>query len=285
MQAQRTKRKGKKLPLILIVLAIISVWNSQAFSLDVMGPPAAGLEYGMFEAGVEYTNSKMDLKLENGYYTDYVDGFLYDWGDALVITLKDLKINRTYATLGYGVYDNAEIFARLGGLNARFGDTIWEDSEKFYSGPELSGGAGVKLTFYEEDNVKLGGLFQFNSTSFDGELKSPYWPASDFVKIDLSEVQVAVGASCRCNDNLTVYGGPFLHFVDGDLRDNSSQLSADPNYPGLFTSEFNWDIRQDSSLGGYIGAQMNFAENCSFNVEYQQTADARAFGMSLLFRF
>ena len=281
MRTPHSKTTRKKLLTLLFVLGITGILNSRAFSLDVMGPPASELEFGMFRAGVDYTSSKMDLDLENGFYSYYLDGYLDDWGDAIDITLKDLKINRTYATFGYGMYDNVEVFARLGGFNARFGDSIWENSEKFDSGPELAGGAGVKFTFYQEDNFKLGGLFQFNSASFDGQLKSPYWLASDFVKINMTEVQLALGASCRFNEHLTVYGGPFLHSVGGDIRDDA----AEPNNPGFLTSTFGWDIKQKSSLGGYLGAQLDFAENCSFNFEYQQTADARAFGMSLLFKF
>ena len=281
MQTPHSKRKNSSS--LLIVLTIIGFWNSLAFSLDVMGPPAAGLEYGMFEAGVEYTNSKMDLELKNGIYTDYLDGVFDGWGDAFDITLKDMKINRTYVTFGYGALSNLEVFGRLGGFNARFGDSIWEKEEKFYSGPELAGGAGAKVTFYEEDNFKLGGLLQFNSAEFDGQSNTPFLPSPDFVKINMTEIQLAVGPSCECNEHLTVYGGPFLHFVDGDLSDEYSE--ADSVTGGLFDTKYEWDIEQDSALGGYFGAQMNFAENCSFNIEYQQTADARAFGMSFLFKF
>lgn len=270
---------------IAFILLAVCLFNSKAFSLDVMGPPVGGHEQGWFDVGIEYSNTKMDLDLYNGYYTDYLNGALFDWGDALDITMKDLKVDRTYARFGYGIADNAEVFLRLGGLKSRFGDTIWEDSEEFDSGAELAAGAGIKMTFYEEENLKLGGLFQFGTASFDGQLESPNWLTSDFVEVDMTEVQLALGASCKCNENLTIYGGPFLHFVNGSISDKMSELSDDPNYPGIFTSEFDWDIQEKSSFGGYIGAQINFNEQTLFNIEYQQTADARAFGMSLIFRF
>ncbi len=282
---RHSENKSRKVTLLSLVIlfAAAGFWNSQAFSLDIMGPPAAGLDYGEFKVGVDYTNSKMDVKLYNGIYRDYLDGEFYDWGDALDVTLKDLTINRTYATLGYGIYDNAEVFFRLGGLNARFGDSIWEDSEKFDSGPELAGGAGIKLTFFQEGNIKLGSVFQFNGAEFDGQLKASHWPSADFVKVNMSEVQLAVGASCQCNENLTIYGGPFLHIVGGELKDEYNEV--DPDTGGLFNSKFKWNIEQKSALGGYMGAQINFAENFSFNAEYQQTSDARAFGMSFIFKF
>jgi hypothetical protein len=278
--------KGGILLSLVSVFALVCLFDLQAYSLDIMGPPAAELEQGTFDAGIEFTNSKMDIELVNGFVVDFLYGEWLgtdEWHD---VTLKDLKINRTYVRFGYGILDDVEIFLRLGGLNARFGDSIWEDSEKFDSGDELAGGAGVKLTFYEEEGFKLGGLFQFSTLSFDGQLKSPYWPASDFVEADMSEVQIAVGASCKCNEHLTVYGGPFLHLAGGSLTDELTELDTDdPDNPGIIRSKFNWDIEQESVLGGYIGAQLNFARNFSFNIEYQQTTDARALGMGLLFKF
>jgi hypothetical protein len=285
MKTSHFNRKSKNRLSFLISLGIICFLNLNAYSLDVMGPPAAELEQGWFNAGIEYTNSKMDLELSNGFYTDYLDGDWFESGSAYDITLKDMKTNRTYVRLGYGIMDNAEVFLRIGGLNAKFGDSIWEDSERFDSDAELAAGAGLKLTFYEEGNLKLGGLFQFNVASFDGQLKASDWVSGDFVEINMSEAQLALGASCKCNEQLTIYGGPFLHFVNGDIHDEYSELSTDPNYPGLWTSEFDWDIQGKSVFGGYVGAQINFAENVSFNLEYQQTADARALGMGLIFKF
>lgn len=283
MKTRSSKRRGAKLLSLMLVLGIACLWNSEAFSMDVMGPPAASLEQGWFNAGIEYTNTKMDIELYNGVYSEYLDGIFDNWGEALDITLKDLKINRTYARVGYGITDNAEVFLRLGGMNAKFGDAIWEDSEKFSSGAEFAAGAGVKLTFYEEDNLKLGGLFQFNGASFDGKLEASHWASSDFVEVDIGEVQLAVGASCECNEHLTIYGGPFLHFVGGQIDDQYSEV--DSGTGGLLTSKYSWDIEEDSVFGGYFGAQMNFNENCSFNLEYQQTSDARAFGIGLIFKF
>lgn len=286
MRTGKDAGKNRILLTLVLVLVTVSLWNLQAYSLDLMGPPVAELEQGTFEAGIEYTNSKMDLELTNGFVDDFFEGEWLgtdEWHD---VTLKDLTINRAYVRIGYGIVDYAEVFLRLGGLNAKFGDSIWEDSEKFHSGSELAGGAGVKLTFYQEAGFKLGGLFQFNTSSFDGQMKSPYWPASDFVEVDISEAQFAVGASFVCNEYLTVYGGPFLHLTGGNLKDELTELDTDdPNNPGIIKSDFNWDIEQESVLGGYIGAQFNFTHSCSLNFEYQQTADARAFGIGFLFNF
>ncbi len=283
MRISGKERKSVKYFTLAAVFITAGFWSSEAFSLDVMGPPAAGTENGMFEAGIEYTNSKMDLEFHNGLYSEYIDGVFDNWGEALDITLRDLKINRTYAKFGYGFYNNAEVFLRLGGFNAKFGDSIWEDSEQFDSGPELAAGGGIKLTFFRNGKMKLGGLFQLNTSHFDGRLEASHWAAADSVEINLTEAQLAAGASYACNEHLTIYGGPFLHFINGDISDEFSQV--DSGTGGLLTSKYTWDIKQESALGGYIGAQMSFNENCSFNLEYQQTADASAFGIGLLLKF
>ena len=283
MRTRKGDFKFRNFYLLLIMFFAVCICNSQVYSMDVMGPAPAEQEAGGFNFGIEYSYTEMDLDLKDGYYTDLLDGVLYDWGDAQDITMKDLQINRTYARFGYGITDDAEVYIRLGGMSARFEDTIWQDSEEFSSDVEFAAGAGVKLTFYNQDNVKLGGLFQFSISNFDGQLESPNWLTSDFVEIDMTEAQIALGASCKCNENLTIYGGPFLHFVSGDISDNMSELSTSP--AGLLTSKFDWDIEQRSVFGGCFGAQINFSEQSSLNLEFQQTSDASTFGMGLLFRF
>jgi len=284
-------RKNKEIKKVLsftVVLAFLLLLNSSAYCLDVMGPPVAELEFGQVRAGLDFTSSKMDLEMTNGLYDDYIDGIWIESGEALDVKLKDFKINRTYVNVGYGLGEGLEAFLRIGGANAKFDDSIWLNDEEFTSGAEFSAGGGIKFTFYREGDLKLGGLFQANMSSFDGELSSINWPSSDFVEVSTAEMQFALGASGTVNENISIYGGPYLHFVSGDLEDNISELYVNPSDStdyGLLTSEFTWDIEEESILGGYLGVQMNFAENCSFNIEYQHTANAGALGMSLIGKF
>ena len=271
----------RKILSFTVVLAFLLFLNSSAYCLDFMGPPVAGLEWGQVEAGMNFTISKMDLELNGGLYDDYFDGIWIDSGEALDVKFKDFKINRAYANIGYGLMDGVEGFLRIGGANGKFDDSIWLNEEEFTSGAEFAFSGGVKFTFYNEGNLQLGGLFQAGMTNFDGELSSVNWSASDFVEVNMAEMQFALGACGDINENVSIYGGPFVHFVSGDLKDNSYILDSG----GLLASEFTWDIEQESVLGGYLGIQMNFAENASFNIEYQHTSDAGAFGMSFVSRF
>lgn len=275
--------KTGKLYMSVFTSIICGFYCSVAFALDPLGPPSSDIEQGQFKIGTDYSHSNMDLKLNNGIVIEYLDGFFYGWDEAVDLTLKNFKVNRGYANLGYGIADNFEAFFRLGGSSAEFGDSIWEDSEKFDSRAEPAAGFGVKATFFEEHNLKLGGLIQANWAGYDGKLNAKHWASSDFVEIDITEIQFAVGVTCILSYRVSVYGGPFLHFIDGELNDVYSEVDTDTG--GLLTSDYSWDIEQDSTFGGYLGTQMELAENCSLNIEFQHTAAANAFGASIAWRF
>ncbi len=273
----------RKLLLGIFALVMVGFGGSSAFALDPMGPPTAGLEQGQFKAGVDYSYSKMDLEMSGGTWIEFLDGVFSDSGEATSFTLKDFKTSKAYINLGYGVADNCEGFLRVGGTKGKFGDSLWEDLEQFDSSGELAIGGGLKATFFEEGGLKLGALIQASWAEYHGRLDAPHWAAPDVVELDMAEVQIAVGATYTWADRLSVYGGPFFHFVSGHLDDTFSAVDAGSG--DLLNSEYVWDINEDSVFGGYIGAQVEIGEGCSFNVEYQRTAAADAVGASLMWRF
>jgi len=274
--------------LLGFVVMIVGLGSSTAFALDPMGPPMANLKQGQFELGADYSYSTMDLKLNKGTYVEYIDGGFNEAGEAESFTLKNFKTNRVYANMGYGFADNWGAFLRVGGANAKFGDSIWEAGERFDGLTDFSIGLGAKATFYEDDNLKIGGLFQVNWSELDGKLKPAGWPTFDYpgadcVEIELAEIQLAVGPTYKLTDNVLIYGGPFFHFVDGDLDDVYSDIERETGF--FLTSKYSWAIEETSTFGGYIGARVEFTENCSFDIEYQHTSAADAFGVSLMWRF
>lgn len=269
------------LPGLVFFFVVLS--GSAGFALDPMGPPVADMEQGQFKIGFDYSHSNMDFELNKGIWIENLDGVFFDWGDAVDLTLKDFEVKRGYANLGYGIADNCEAFFRVGGSRGKFGDSLWEDAEKFDSKSEPAVGLGIKATFLDEGNFQIGGLLQANWAKFDGKLYASHWAASDFVEIDMAEIQIAVGMNCMLSDQVSVYGGPFLHFLDGELYDTFSEVDAGTG--GLLTSEYLWNIEQDSAFGGYLGTQVELAENCFLNIEFQHTAAADAFGASIAWRF
>lgn len=259
-------------------------WSgTTSVGLDSMGPPSTNIEHGQFSIGTDFTHSNTDLELNNGVWTEYLDGVFNDWGEAVDFKLKNFEINRGYVRLGYGISDNCEAFFRIGGSSAQFGDSIWEDSEKFDSRAEPALGFGVKATIFDGGNFKFGGLLQTNWAGFDGKLEASHWAASDIVEVDMVEVQIAAGVTLMLSDRVSIYCGPFAHFIDGELDDTFSAI--DTGTGGLLTSRYLWDIEEDSAFGGYLGTQMELSENCSLNMEFQHTASANAFGAGIVWRF
>lgn len=279
-----TTNARRRIPFAICSLIIIGSFGSLALALDPMGPPVAGLEEGQFRAGVDFSYSEMDLELKSGPWVEYFDGVLSATGETESFSLKEFEASKAYVSFGYGFADIAEGFLRVGGTKGSFGDSIEGSSEEFDSGNELAVGLGLKATFFEAGGLKLGGLIQGSWSEYHGKLDSPNWTWPDFVEIDMAEVQIALGANYTWEERFSVYGGPFFHFITGDLDDTVGELVPD-DFGELVNFERSWDINEDSVFGGYVGAQLEVAEGCSFNVEYQRTAAADAFGASVMWRF
>ncbi len=274
--------KSHKIGFLSLIFMMIGLATPTAFALDPMGPPVAGMDAGQMQVGVEYSKSTMDLDLSDGTWTELLDGVFSAAGDAIPFKLKNFEAHRAYANIGFGPTDRLEAFVRVGGTEAEFGDSIWLAQETFESSTDFAIGGGLKATFYDDGALKVGGLVQASWSEYNGTLTGPTLPAADHVTIDLTEIQAAVGASYTWAERFSIYGGPFFHFVSGDLDDTFSEVDGITG--GLLTSKYSWEIDEDSAFGGYFGAQLELTENCAFSVEYQFTGAADAVAMSLLCR-
>ncbi|MFC1635296.1 hypothetical protein ACFL5Z_10685 [Planctomycetota bacterium] len=282
MGAATILTKIERIWFLSFIFVGVGLVASTAVALDPMGPPVAGLAEGQVEVGIDYSHSTMDLELDNGTWMELLDGVPFDAGGAVPFTIKDFKAYRTYANIGFGASDAVEVFVRVGGTDGRFGDSVWQDQEKFESSTDFAIGGGVKATFYDDGALELGGLIQGSWAEYNGTLSAPHWSAEDRVEMDIAEIQIAVGAAYTWAERFAIYGGPFVHFVSGDFDDTFSAVDATTG--GLLTSNYSWEIDEDSVFGGYFGAQLELTENCSFNIEYQRTAAADAVAMSLMLR-
>lgn len=285
MRSERIPAKTenvRKIWLLGFALMIIGLGGSNVFAMDLMGPPVAEMEKGMFRGGIEYSFSKMDLDLIEGNAIIYRNGEPLGSGTAQSLPIKDFKVNMLYAALGYGVFENCEAFLRMGAANATFGDSLWEEGEDFDSGIDFAIGCGVKATFYEGFDWKIGGIFQVNRSELEGELDSSSWviPQPHFVEIGTTEMQIAMGAKYMYSSRISIYGGPFVHFISGDFDYELNRITDD-----FDTGEYSWEINEGPTYGGYIGAQFKFAKNYSANIEYQHTSNANVFGANIMMRY
>jgi len=274
------KADMRKIRLCGFALIIFGLCGSNALALDLMGPPTAEIEKGMFRAGIEYAFSDMDLELIEGQGTTYLDGELLGSGTVASQTISGFEVNTLYATIGYGIFENCEAFVRMGAANATFGDSIWDEGEDFDSDIDFAIGAGIKMNFYKEFDWKIGGIIQINRAELDGKLDSSSWtiPQPQLVDISTTEIQIAIGATYLYSRRLSIYGGPFAHFISGDF---DFQFADDSSYVG----EVSWQINEGPIYGGYIGAQYELFQNASANIEYQNSSDADVFGLSLLMKY
>jgi opacity protein-like surface antigen len=266
-------------------IAIICISSQAASALSPMGPPASSLKQNDFKIGADYSHSEIDFKFNDGEYVEYLDGWFDAAGGETDLKLKNVKTNTVYVNLGYGVTDFFEVFFRLGGTNAKFsGYNFWPSGEEFESNTDFAVGGGFKVTFYDENRLKIGGLIQAGWSDLDGAIRPKEWPvADDTVQFDLTQIQVAAGPSYELTDRVLIYGGPFLHFVRGDWEDVYNQV--DLGTGGLLTSKLSWNVEDDSSFGVYFGTQMEMTENSSFMIEYQHTSAANAVAAGIAVRF
>lgn len=238
--------------LYLFGVVVACLLSSSALALTPLGPPVATLDWGKMSLGFDFSDSKSDIKVT---------------GLGLSGTLEDVESQLYFAKLGLGLLDNWEMFVRLG--------TADHESEGYQGSSGFAYGWGTKVTLLKGDPVSWGTIFQMTWSESSDTLTEdvpPFGTIDADFDIDIIEIQIAIGPTYR-KDNFILYGGPFLHLIDGEL--DVSVLGA--------TGSF--DLKQKSEFGGYIGAMFDLAESSSLFFEYQNTGDASAIAGGIVWRF
>lgn len=241
----------KTLFLLVVPLIVAGLLNSFALALSPVGPPMAGLKKGQSSLGFDFSDSDSDIKAT---------------GPGLSGTLEDVDSQLYLANLGLGLLDNFELFVRLGMCDHGF--------EGYQGGSGFAYGFGTKLTLSESDPMSWGMLFQMTWSESSDTLSEdvPPFGVGDDIDVDIIEIQIALGPTYK-TDNFRLYGGPFLHLIDGDLDRTDLGVTS------------NFDLKQKSELGGFLGAQLDTSDSSSLYVEYQLTDDASAICAGYVWRF
>jgi len=286
---------------------MLFVHVSTAFALAPIGPTTASLKKGQFGASIDYSYGNMDLRAKG------VSTLRQSWGHTRSVSksikLKSLNTHEVYGNLRFGITDKLNAFLRIGGANANWKGTSLHQFDNFFevrstpnwgdnSRPHFAIGFGTQSTLYDENNWKVGFLSQFSWTKshYDSVVSTTtfvvdagpmlpafYWePITKEMsgRLSLKEMQFALGISHKLRNQSLIYGGPFLHILDGDLNLSSSGFSSP--YSSHVKNSF--DIDKVVELGGYVGTQLILAKNTSVNIEYQHTPSADVLGLSLMFR-
>lgn len=286
----------KKIALFAAAVMIMALSNSTVLALVPMGPPKALLGQDRWDIGIEYSHQSLDLEATGDVTElDVIPGV----GDFTAVRkvkhkINDLKSDIVMARAGYGINDSWDAFVRLGLANAKgdmeqtYPDGSPTDTFKGYDGSfGLTWGLGTRATFWQDEQLSWGGLVQITWLNpGDGSVRLSSDPAfSGKADIDnLWEVQIAGGPTWRIENNLRIYGGPFLHFVNGDLNINGDTVL--PGIPPVQANmDYSADIKEKSQFGGYVGAQLDVDQNTSCILEFQVTSDAWGIGIGAARRF
>ena len=269
-----------------VILAILFLWTPHVLALDRMGPAVSQLGQGKLGIGLDYASSNTDLQASgHSIYTSMSTSsgtpvVTQQYGKHSA-TMDRVDIDRFYTTIGYGLGERTDVFFRLGGAQID-----WKDD----GGTDLALSGGVRSTFYATDRLQIGGLAQIGWS--EAEYKAIPFPnpfnnyhVAMHGELSLYEIQAALAASYRLTERVSVYGGPFLYFADGDLDLEKDEpwhvwipegraLSLDSSY----------DLAETCRLGGYIGAQYKITPGMTWGIEYQYTADADAITTGLVWR-
>lgn len=277
----------KRIALLAFALMVVCMSGVAVYALPPMGPPRATLGQDMWDIGIEYGYRTMDLEAV---------GKIDDIQGLIVTTRKgkhnidDFKSNIIMGRAGYGINDSWDAFVRLGVADAQsdivriYPDGSTPDKYEGFDGSfGLAWGFGTRATFWQDDEVSWGGLFQMTWSEPDGSKiglsGDPVF--SGKAEINIWEVQVALGPTWRVGDNFRLYGGPFLHFVGGDLDLSGQTVDMGTDIGVIATG----DIEEKSQLGGYVGAHLGVDENTFCFIECQVTGDALGIGIGGARRF
>ncbi|MBN2317330.1 MAG: hypothetical protein JXM79_25630 [Sedimentisphaerales bacterium] len=284
---------AKRIALLTVIFIVIGLSGSVVMALPPMGPPRALVGQDRWAIDVGVSHSKMDLEAY-GEAREDPDGAGWLPKTYAKHKIEDLTSNTLLGRLSFGAYDTVDVFVCLGLSDAQ--DDMTEDlatggDGNKYTGLEcshgLAYGVGARATFWQEGNIVWGGLFQIlwqNPSDGDVDLApidgDPAKLSGD-VELDIQEIQVAVGPTITF-DGFSVYGGPFLHFVTGDLDIDASGIDS---FAAVNRVELSQDIREESEFGGFIGAQGEVDKNTSWFAEVQLTGDAWGIGIGGMRKF
>ena len=283
----------KRITLFAVIFIVIGISGSIATALPLMGPPRALVGQDRWAVDLGVSHSNMDLEAL-GTTRESTGGPLLS-PQYSKHRIEDLTTNMVLGRLSYGAYDTVDVFACLGLSDAQ--DEMTEEISTGSDGNKYTDldcsygfayGFGARATFWQEGDLVWGGIFQILWQNPDGDVSmTPSGASPDpsrftgDAEFDLQEIQVAVGPTLQ-TEGFSVYGGPFLHFVTGDLE---VDVSGTDSLSAVHQVILSQDIREESEFGFYAGALGEVDQDTSWFVEFQITGDAWGIGIGGMRKF
>jgi len=233
-------------------MAIVGICCETSLAINAIGPPIATLKKDQFANGFDYSFTEVDVEV-SGY--------------GLSKTVDDVEFKAYLTKIGYGITHNWDVFGHLGFADIE-ADT---DLGKFDDSRTFNIGFRTRATIIEEQPVPWGLAFQANWLQ-EAKDKWTIGPYSGSGEVDIWELQIAVGPTYKIG-GLSIYGGPFLYWVRGDLEIKTAGVNR------------SFEIKEESIFGGFAGVELEIVDNISANFEYQLTGDSYAIGAGILYKF
>jgi hypothetical protein len=283
----------KKITILLIILAFVTGISSSAFALSPMGPPKARLEPHQWSFGLDYEHSEMDIETTSNLRTETIDGVEVPAdGPKSKYEIDGLTSNMVYVNAGYGLSGTWDVYAQVGLSDAQAditevqaGGVTGDKYKNFDSSYGLAWGLGTRTTLAKDGDIIWGGLLQVGWAKPDSSdltcVGDPYFKGD--AEINYWEIQLAVGPTFE-SDYYRIYGGPFLHFVYGDVDLKGTATYPEPD-PAVVTVKSSKNIDNNVNIGGYVGTQLYLTENSSMYAECQFTSDAFGIGVGIAWKF
>jgi len=258
---------------LIIVTTGVMLMSAQVLAFDLMGPTTSRLkDSGKTSVGVEYFWSSMEIDADGISALDLTSD-----------TIGDFETDKITANLALGMGRGAEIFFRFG-----VADVAPDNNNDWGGIPGNMGssdevlvlGGGVKWTLYDGGDFAWGLLTQVSWAEYDFDGKGYSVGIYDVTfspEFEMVEVQIATGPVFQLNEDITIFGGPFLYFLNGEadfegtIDGSSAMVSA--------------DLDQESLLGGYIGAGLDLGQKANISFEVQATSDSYGMGGQLVWKF
>lgn len=269
--------------LLGLLVAIMSV---SASGVGFIGTPTAELDQGQWNVGFNYMYSDMELdetKMTESWTDFDVVGTVVDSGsESFKIEIDNVKTQRYYGTIGYGLTDSWEAYIQLGIADVkaqiRDADDPGDDWDGFNFDNDFAWGWGTKYTFHEQDNVCWGASLQMNwlDTSWDIKTTDAFGTEEEQMDFSTFDLIIAVGPTVDMG-GWDLYGGPFYYMLDGDLDFDGTET-----WPaGSSIWKGSGDLEEDSSFGGFIGAQCMLMEKYCMTTELSFSGGGYAIGAGL----
>jgi hypothetical protein len=289
--------------LLIIGFASMVVFASTALGGAPMGPPMALLGQGCWGFGGEYGHGSMDLE-GNGKFS-----MAYDEK----ASINDLASDMFFATVGYGICDHWDVFARLGAANARddvtgsgfipidprLPDDFVDVSRRCYdldgldSNFGVAWGVGTRATFFRRGPWSVGGLAQgtwFYPRTSSVRYTDPIWPERGLTHvgdatIEFWQVQISLAASCQV-DTWRFWVGPFFQYVGGQYHRDGDIVYDDGSQSDAFRASSDVELADEASMfGAHFGATWGITKNFDLWAEGQVSLEnAWSVGIGLIIK-